>query len=82
MVFKEGRDLTGILNTILGLIFIITCIAAGVGIIDVVLGLLPPLIVLFIFWFLYKLYCVFIISQKIKLKLLSKQFKILLNKLF
>ncbi len=56
MVFKEGRDLTGILNTILGLIFIITCIAAGVGIIDVVLGLLPPLIALFIFWFLYKLY--------------------------
>ena len=56
MVFKEGRDLTGILNTILGLIFIITCIAAGVGIIDVVLGLLPPLIALFIFWCLYKLY--------------------------
>ena len=56
MVFKEGRDLTGILNTILGLIFIITCIAAGVGIIEVIFYMAPPLIALFIFWFLYKLY--------------------------
>ena len=44
MVFKEGRDLSGILNTICGLILIICLVVAGVDIIKLIVYLIPIVI--------------------------------------
>ena len=41
MVFKEGRDLSGILNTICGIIFLIILIASGVDVIKLLAYLIP-----------------------------------------
>ena len=48
MVFKEGRDLSGILNTICGLILLICLVAAGVDIIKLIAYLIP-IVIAFIF---------------------------------
>ena len=48
MVFKEGRDLSGILNTICGISLLIILIASGVDIIKL-LAYLIPIVIGFIF---------------------------------
>ena len=48
MVFKEGRDLSGILNTICGISFLIILVASGLDVIKI-LAYLIPIVIGFIF---------------------------------